>query len=236
MAASRKRRIKANGSSQRGFSLIELLAVVALMMIISGVAYFYLSSHQDMYKADEQALTISDVFQEARQRSLTQRETIRVEIDLTDNIVRLYDENSPATASDDTQIRTIPLLNSAYVRVDQRPGQISTNPPEEYPVPTAQFVQSNYPNSLAHDVCTVRFLSNGTVVDQGTNEVGAGAVSTGLTMHVWMPDKNNPSNSSIARSITVIGTTGSIRLWEYDPQLPGANKWKDSRRTSVFGS
>ena len=122
---------------QSGFSLIELLTVVALMMIATGVAYYYLSAHQDLYKADEQALIISDVFQEARQRSLTQRETIRVEIDLTDNIVRLYDENSPSTVNDDTEIRSISLLNSADVRIDERPGQISVNPRRGIPRPVS---------------------------------------------------------------------------------------------------
>lgn len=221
--------------NSEGFSLIELLIVLTLLLIMSGTIFYYLSATQNLYKPDEQALKISDVLQEARQRSLTQRETMRVEIDLTDNIVRLIDENNSNTVDDDNQIRTIPLLSSNEVRVDQRPGQISNNPPEEFPVPNAQFRQSIYPNSLAHDVCTMRFMSNGTVVDQGTNEVGRDAVSTGVSLHIWSPQPGNINNSKIARSITVIGSTGSIRLWEYDENLTGAVKWKDTRRTSIFG-
>jgi len=235
MTASEKRTIDTEKCAQRGFSLVELLTVVAILMVATGVAYYYLAAHQELYQADEQALMISDVLQEARQRSLTQRETIRVEIDLTDNIVRLFDENDPSTVNDDAEIRTVSLLDVADVRIDKRPGQISSNPAEEFPVPTALFKQSIYPSSLAHDACTIRFLSNGTVVDQGTNEIGSGAVSAGLTLHVWSPDDANPANAKIARSITIIGSTGSIRLWEYDAKVQGSNPWRDSRRTSIYG-
>ncbi len=215
--------------------MIEILVVLVIITILTGTTFYYLNAAQTLYNADEQALKISDVLQEARQRSLTQRETMRVEIDLTDNIVRLIDENTPVTVNDDNLIRTIQLLDPSQIRVNERPGQISQNPPEEFPVPSAQFRQSIYPESLAHDVCTMRFLSNGTVVDQGTNEIGRDAVSVGATVHIWSPIPDNISDSKIARSITIIGSTGSIRLWEYDPHLTTPNKWKDTRRTSVFG-
>lgn len=228
-------KIKRNTSNSDGFSMIELIIVLLVITIMSGTVFYYLNAAKDLYKADELALKIVDVFQEARQRSLTQRETMRVEIDLTDNVVRLIDENSSTTVNDDEEIRMIPLLNEAEVRVDERPGQILYNPPEEFPVASAQYRQSIYTPSLLHDVCTMRFLSDGTVVDQGNNEVGNNAVVTGVTLHIWSPDKENVSNSKIARAITIIGSTGSIRLWEYDEGLSGQVKWKDTRRTSIFG-
>jgi type II secretory pathway pseudopilin PulG len=215
--------------------MIELLIVLTIITIITGVTFYFLTATKNLYKPDEQALNIADVLQEARQRSLTQRETIRVEIDLTDNMVRLIDENEPETADDDKLIRVVQLMTRFEVRIDQRPGQIPENPPEDFPVPSAVFKQSIYPPSHNHNVCTMRFVSNGTVVDAGNNDVGRDAVATGATLHVWSPDPDNISNSKIARAITVIGSTGSIRLWEYDNNLPTPNKWKDTRRTSVFG-
>ncbi len=230
-----KLRTKRINKSAEGYSLIEILVALTIIMIMSGVVFYYLTATQNLYKPDEQALKIVDVLQEARQRSLTQREPMRVEIDLTENIVRLIDENKTTEVGDDSLIRTVPLLSEFEVKINQRPGQISYNPPEEFPVPTAQFRQSIYPQSLANDVCTLRFLKNGSVVDQGTNEVGLNAVATGLTLHVWSPAKDNANNSQIARAITVIGTTGSIRLWEYDKKLTTTNKWKDTRQTSLYG-
>jgi prepilin-type N-terminal cleavage/methylation domain-containing protein len=218
-----------------GFSLIELLIVLVMISILSGTAFYYLNASRELYKADEQALKITDILQEARQRALTQRENMRVEIDLTDNIIRLIDENQPDTVDDDNEIRNIPILSSTELRLDQRPAQITYNPPEDFPVPSARFKQSVYTPSLLHNVSTLRFLSNGTVVDQGNNTLGDGAVPTGVTLHVWSPDKDNINNSKIARSITIIGSSGSVRLWEYDKNLETANKWKDTRRISVFG-
>ena len=62
------------------------------------------------------------------------------------------------------------------------------------------------------------------------------SVSTGVTLHVWAPKKTNTAQSDIARSITVLGATGVIRLWEFDHASAASNKWKDSRRSSSYGA
>jgi prepilin-type N-terminal cleavage/methylation domain-containing protein len=218
----------------RGFSIIELLLVLAIITILSGFSLFYLSGHRTLYRPDEQALKIIDILQEARQRSLTQRETIRVEIDLTANIVRLIDENQPNTAGDDSVIRSMVLLPPNEVKINSRPPDITTSPIESIPVPIAQFRPSIYPLSATHNVCTFRFQRNGTVVDQGTDAIGSNASIAGATLFIWSPKLNAPSASEIARAITIIGSTGSVRYWEYDRKLTQTNKWKDSRRFSVY--
>ncbi|MEP6902540.1 MAG: prepilin-type N-terminal cleavage/methylation domain-containing protein [Actinomycetota bacterium] len=219
----------------RGFSIVELLIVLAVISILSGISLFYLSGHQRLYRPDEQALKIIDIFQEGRQRSLTQRETMRVEIDLTDNIVRLIDENQPTTPDDDRVIRASVLLPQADVKLNSRPPDISTDPTETLPVPIAQFRSSIYPPSISHNVCTFRFLRNGTVVNEGTDAIGSNATPTGLTLFIWSPKLNSSTESEIARAITVIGATGSVRFWEYNRSLTDVNKWKDSRRSSIYG-
>jgi prepilin-type N-terminal cleavage/methylation domain-containing protein len=219
----------------RGFSMVELLIVLTVITILTGISLFYLSGHERLFRPDEQALKIIDIFQEARQRSLTQRETIRVEIDLTDNLVRLIDENQPNTPDDDRVIRSLVLLPQTDVKINSRPPDISTNPVEIMPVPIAQFRPSIYPPSISHNVCTFRFLRNGTVVNEGTDSIGSNATTTGLTMFIWSPKIDNPNESEIARAITVIGATGSVRFWEYNRNLTDPNRWKDSRRSSIYG-
>ncbi|HEY0426946.1 MAG TPA: prepilin-type N-terminal cleavage/methylation domain-containing protein [Pyrinomonadaceae bacterium] len=223
-------------NSELGFSLVELLIVLLITMIMIAITGFYFLNHQKLYKPDDQSLKIVDMLQEARQRSLTQRETVRVEIDLTDNLIRLIDENTPATVNDDREIRRTTLLPQSEVKLQQRPDDISYNPPETLPAPTAVFTTSVYPSSSTHNVCTIRFQSNGTVVNAGTTAVGGGATVTGVTLHIWAPKKTNANEADIARAITIIGSTGSIRMWEFDITNTGTNKWQDSRRTSVYGS
>lgn len=222
-------------SGEKGFSIVELLIVLTVATIITSVSIFYLSGHQRLYKPDEQSLKLIDLLQEARQRSLTQRETMRVEIDLNDNSARLIDENTPSVASDDVEIREVTLYPSELVKINSQPPDIVTFPNETLPVPAAQFPQSVYPNSVTHNVCTFRFLRNGTVVNAGTNAIGDNASQTGATLFIWSPKKDNASVSEIARAITIIGATGSIRLWEYNRASSDTNKWKDSRRTGTYG-
>ena len=219
----------------RGFSMVELLIVLTVITVLLGISLFYLSGHERLFRPDEQALKIIDIFQEARQRSLTQRETMRVEVDLTDNMARLIDKNLPNTADDDRVIRSVVLVPQTEVKLNSRPPDILTNPTEIMPVPIAQFRQSIYPPSVSHNVCTFRFLRNGTVVNEGTDAVGTNATTTGLTLFIWSPKKNSTTESEIARAITVIGATGSVRFWEYNRNVTDANKWKDSRRMSIYG-
>ncbi|MEO6587960.1 MAG: prepilin-type N-terminal cleavage/methylation domain-containing protein [Pyrinomonadaceae bacterium] len=220
---------------QKGFSLIEVLVVLTLILSVGATASYYLNGHKKLYKTDDQTLLIADLLQEARQRSLTQRETMRVEIDLTENHIRLIDENKVRTSDDDVVLRILPVYFPNEVRIDRRAANIGYNPPEPLPVPTAAFLPSVYPSSTTHQVCTLRFQSDGTVVDAGTNSTGTGAVISGVTIHIWQPNGDNPDESSIARALTVIGSTGSVKLWEFDPSFPNDNKWKDSRRAGSYG-
>jgi prepilin-type N-terminal cleavage/methylation domain-containing protein len=219
----------------RGFSILEVLIVLTIISLLSALSFFYLSSHQRLFKPDEQALKIVDMLQEARQRSLTQRETMRVEIDLTANVVRLIDENQTNTAEDDREIRRDTLAPASDVKMNERPPDISTNPPETLSVPPAQFKTSIYPSSSGHNVCTLRFRRDGSVVNEGTDAIGSNAAAAGMTLFVWSPKKDESNVSEIARAITVVGATGSVRVWEYDHEARASNKWKDSRRAGVYG-
>ncbi len=223
---------------EMGFSIIELLITLTIISIMSGAVAFYLNSTQKLYKADDVALTIIDVMQEARQRSLTQRETMRVEIDRTKNAIELIDENSPTTATDDVLIRRVSLPDPSVITIGEKPLEIANNPPEPFPVPTTNFKLSSYPTSNAHQVATIRFQSSGAIVDAGNNPTGAGALNVGSTLHVWT--KSDPQSQStesflVARAITTIGTTGSIRLWEFNPKSDVSGKWEDSRLTGSYG-
>ncbi|MBK7934363.1 MAG: prepilin-type N-terminal cleavage/methylation domain-containing protein [Acidobacteria bacterium] len=228
---------KSRLSSESGFSIIEILVVVGIIGIMSTIAIFYATNHKKAYQPDDQALMLADMLQEARQRALTQRRTMRVEVNLATNSAVLYDENTNATtSSDDAAIKAMNLFAPTNVKVDSRPSQISYNPAELLPVPNAVFKPSVYTPSVSQSVFTIRFLANGSAVDAGTNATGAGAVPTGVTLHIWAPKKTDATQSEIARAITILGSTGVIRLWEFDPSSPAANKWKDSRRSSSYGS
>ena len=223
-------------NDETGASLFELLVVVAIVTILSAVSIFYFSGNSRMYKPDDESLKLVDLLQEARQRSLTQRETIRVEIDLTANIARIIDENTASTETDDKKIREVTLYPGADVKLDSQPPDITTFPPDPLAAQAASYQISVYPASVTHNVCTLRFKSDGTVYNAGTNPTAAGAALTSATLFIWSPKPNSATLSEVARAITIVGTTGSMKLWDYNRTSTDANKWKDSRRTGVYGS
>jgi Tfp pilus assembly protein FimT len=232
-----KRELVKTTNAAAGHSIVELLVAFVIIGVLSGIVLFYASAHKRLYQPDDQALQIADILQEARQRSLTMRRPMRVEINRTINTVKLYDENTNATtASDDVLLKTFNLFSSYYVRIDTRPAEIAYNPAETLPVPNAVFKPSVYPSSISQNVCTIRFLANGSAVDAGTNAIGSGAAILGVTLHVWAPNRTNAAESDIARSLTILGATGVIRMWEYDHTSTALNKWKDSRRSSSYGT
>ncbi len=223
--------------AQSGFSIVELLVVIAIIAIMSAIVLFYVTSQKKAYQPDEEALQLADILQEARQRSLTERRAMRVEINLTTNMVKLYDENTNAgVATDDVLLRNFALFAPANVHIDTRPSEIGYNPAESTPVPNCVFKTSVYTKSVGNNVCTIRFLANGTAVDAGNDTIGTGAVPTSVTVHIWAPNKINPTQSDIARSLTVLGFSGVVRMWEFDHTSAATNKWKDSHRAGSYGS
>jgi prepilin-type N-terminal cleavage/methylation domain-containing protein len=221
--------------SENGFSIVELLVVLIIIGVLAAISGFYFTAHQKLYKPDEQALKIVDMFQEARQRALTQRESMRVELNTTDNIARLIDENSPTTETDDREIRRVSLFEVNEVKISRRADNIAYNPPEPLPVANAVFMPSVYPSSSTHNVCTIRFQSNGTVLNGGNDAIGTGSTITGVTLHIWSPNEGDPNDANIARAVTIIGASGSLRLWEYDKTSTESNKWQDTRRSAGYG-
>lgn len=197
-------------SSEQGFSLIEMLVVIALLAILVSYALLGTSSRK-LYAADIQALAIIDILQEARQKALTQGKTLRVEINNTGKQIRLIDENSTTGASDDEVLQLQTFDSSVTVGV--KPANVNifgTMPTSNSPIPEIQFEQTTYPLSANDQVKTLRFLKNGEVVDGGTDDLGTGAMTSGVTIYVY--NGASGSHSSVVRAIIVSGITAAVEL------------------------
>lgn len=225
--------------TQAGFSLLELLIVMIIIAIMSSIAVMYLYAYQKPYRPIDQSLRITDLMQEAKQRALTQRESIRVEYNQTTKLLRIIDENTPVTANDDTVVRSLVLKDDNEVRMGPRPSNITVAPPEPMTIPTATLAPSVYNggpgnslSSMGNNVWTIRFQSDGRVLDAGTNATGSNANINSSMLYIWQPKTSNPNESTISLGLSIVGTTGAMRLWEWDPSEPGTNKWQNSRRTS----
>jgi prepilin-type N-terminal cleavage/methylation domain-containing protein len=194
-----------------GFSIIEVLLVISVLAILSTVAIISFWSTRK-YSADDQAKKLIDVFDEARQKALNQRKTFRVEINKTQNELRLIDEGDDATtANDDVVLKKSQL--SGQVVVGSAPGNVSGAPTASSPIPVPAYAMSSYPLSSGDEKITLRFKRNGQVVDAGTDHIGTGSLSSGATIYVYSttPSVTNPD---VIRAVTVLGTTGDTSLYK----------------------
>ena len=214
---------------EQGFSLIELIIVVLIISILSVLTIISFRAEKK-YLADSQAYLIMDIFHEARQRSLTQHETMRVEINQTRNTVRLISENEPGNTGDDKEIRSIKLEDTAYVVVGDMPTNVNKLPSEMSPTPTLSFKKSVYPSSAADKVATLRFVRTGKVLDAGSNAAGDNSVMIGATLYIWMPNYSNSGaplpTGNVIRAITVQGTSGIARYWKCPLTGTACANWK----------
>ncbi len=202
--------------SEMGFSIAELVIVITIIAIISTIAIMTLSTPK-MHEAESQTLQIIDFFQEARQRSLSQRTTMRVEINATLRMIRLIDEKESGNAADDVVIKSSRFMDNG-VYIGSKPANVTNTPVELSPVPVTAYATSTHPLSSGNSVIVLRFQRNGTVVNAGTNAVGAGATPTGSTIYVWSKYANDssttPNKAQVMRAITVLASSGSTRMWK----------------------
>ncbi len=222
--------MKTKGSkyqSQRGFSMVEMIIVLVIIGIMSAIVGSALIAPR-LYAAEDQTLKLIDLMREAQQRSLTQKTTVRVEINSTRRVIRLITENEPAdanndgipdarTPNNDTILKTVPYVsNDVFIGIT--PSNMTATPTETIPIPPVAFANGTHPLNLGNQVVTMRFRSNGTVENAGNDAIGTNATATGATVYVWTrrPSDTSPTPTAayVLRAATVFGSSGLTRLWK----------------------
>jgi prepilin-type N-terminal cleavage/methylation domain-containing protein len=201
-------------SKQAGFSIIELLLVLVATVILSSIALISLKNNQ-LLSVDNQAKKIIDIFDEARQKALNQRQTMRVEISRTRGLIRIIDENLPASVNDDVEVRRAVI--STDITVGVTPGNVVNNPTTTSPIPIANYETTSYPLSSGEEKITLRFRRNGQVVNIGTDNVGTNSIVTGATVFLTSNQlttsiNGNAAKPQLVRAVTVLGSSGDTSL------------------------
>jgi Tfp pilus assembly protein FimT len=180
-----------------GYSVIELLVIVSVIIVLTGAAVFSMLPQKRAYSTDDAAAQVSNFLRDAYQRAISQRQTMKVQIDRSTMLIKMFDENTLPTG-DEIEIRRAQL--NPEISVNQPTvGGSSLNPPASpfnYPVAT-----------YSSNLWVARFRSDGSVVDANGNTLSATIFFSPVSM------KTNETN--LIRAVTLFGPSGSMRFWRY---------------------
>jgi prepilin-type N-terminal cleavage/methylation domain-containing protein len=202
----------AGRNSQSGFSVIELMVVVIITAIMTGIVVFSFRSNKRSYIADDEATKVLSFFREAYQRALSQRQAQRITIDLNNRLIKLADMGL-LPGGDETIINR-GVLNTG---VTMTQPIVSGNPLAPPPVPY------NYaPADLSSGTIDIYFLADGSITNTtGFNNSSFAPVSLTFFFSpsqqtVTSPDQTSNNAGNLIRAVTLFGPTGSTRVWRFD--------------------
>jgi type II secretory pathway pseudopilin PulG len=192
---------------ERGFSILELMIVMAIVIIMIGVALFSLPTAQRALAVDNAGAQLVDNLRFAQQRALSEREMMRVEITpgtgTTPGTIVVVDQNRIAPgASDDVIVRNETLAPNSEATI--APDLAGFSPP---PSPF-DFIAPRFSGGKIK----LWFSPEGPVVNNATP-----AIPQSFTMVYYTPAPNGTPDPESTRALTLFGPTGAIRSWRYDP-------------------
>ena len=178
---------------QRGFSLVEVLVAIALIMIVSGMAIINFGSVLPNAKANSAMDQMLYQLRSARARAIAHRREVQVQFVGTNQL----------TITEIATIGVAPPPTTVSFEGGAKYQVFASIP--DIPAPynfgnTAPI----YFGGLAGGPPVMKFTTNGSFIDGGNSLVN-GTVFLGIT-----------GNSRTARAVSILGATGRVREYHWD--------------------
>jgi type II secretory pathway pseudopilin PulG len=181
--------------TQAGYSVIELMLVVGIMGVVTGIAVVQIGSSKQGLSGDGAMRVILSQSNQARELAITQRRNMRL-VFTAPNLVEIKREEVPwPTAAGPPTLTTI---SSVLFEGGLQFQKIAGDTPDA-------LGTSDNATAIAFSIATeVKFAPDGTLIDQDGNTLNG-------TVFVAVPNQK-----LTARAVTFFGSTGRIRAYRWD--------------------
>ncbi len=182
-------------SDEAGFTLLEIMVVVALMGVLAAMAIMVSPAMTQSARADSGITQALDAIRSAREVAISQRRNVRLTF-IGNNAIQTVREdiNGAGVVTGTTVLRTVELENRMTL---QRAAEVTANTPDGFPQADADGVTFGA-------AAPWTFTSEGTFV---------GATGDPTNGTICMAISNQPNSS---RAISIMGATALVRPWRWN--------------------
>lgn len=200
---------------EQGFTLLESVVVIGIMMVLMGVAVIQSFGSLESYQANAATDVVVSQLRVARQLAITQRRTVQLWIDSapesTDNRFHIKYQIQPAPQTNEVAgpMISVPLPGQTQLVLETGVPDTPMNFGNSAPV----FI-GNPPVSGGPPI--MQFNPTGTFTDNTGNTLLYGTIFIGI-----------PNQKSTARAVTIMGGTGRVRAYTYIGGTTSATAWQE---------
>jgi prepilin-type N-terminal cleavage/methylation domain-containing protein len=191
-----------SGNRRDGFSTIEMLVVISIILIISAISITQLKPNLQTARVDAAMRQVLETFRQAREFSIANRRYVQVTFPANDQLqITQLNTLTPGAGGINPVLSTITLSPPLIFTLDGMPDT-----PDAYGNGNAVEFEGIANGPVGGMV----FQSDGEFLDGATFLPINGTVFLGIT-----------GQQSTARAVTILGTTGRVRGWK----STGATAW-----------
>jgi type II secretory pathway pseudopilin PulG len=192
---SREHRFLRTGHKEGGFTIIEMVVVIGIIMIILSMAILQLQPTLQQFRANAGMDQVKGAMRQAREIAISQRRTIVVQF-VGNNTIQLFQVVEPGNVRAVNPFLTLPIENT--VTFQTFAGEPDT--PDAYGIPAVP-AGIDFNGVVGGPPIGMQFQSDGTFTDANGTPIN-GTVFLGIT-----------NIKTSARAVTILGATGRMHAW-----------------------
>jgi prepilin-type N-terminal cleavage/methylation domain-containing protein len=186
---------RGSGNRQRGFSMIELVVVVSIILIITAISITQLRPNLQNARVDAAMRQVLETMRQAREFAVANRRYVQLSF----------------PANNQLQITQLNTLTPGAGGINPVLDTVTLSPPLVFTVDGMPDTPDAYGNANAIEFESVANGPVGGMVFQSDGEFLDGATFLPINGTVFL---GITGQQSTARAVTVLGTTGRVRGWK----------------------